>query len=221
MAERHPATADGAKPVWRSGGRYVEDELARIALELSAILQLAIEAQNAATDQASRQRAEQERREKEKAVAELIAATPPVESLYHPVEQIQSAPLDSPFALHDIEADARKAQEIYRQITADAAKHKSERERIMQDLQTRILQIVPDAIPPARSSAHFSPRWTNTFASSSRISERRAEAPSHRLRGPKPPSICHEYVNAWTPSNSSKLDCPRIGVVGRMSPNAL
>lgn len=145
----------GAKPVWRSGGRYVEDELARIALELSAILQLAIEAQNAATDQASRQRVEQERREKEKAVAELIAATPPVESLYHPVEQIQSAPLDSPFALHDIEADARKAQEIYRQITADAAKHKSERERIMQDLQTRILQIVPDAIPPARSSAHF------------------------------------------------------------------
>ncbi len=134
----------GAKPVWRSGGRYAEDELARIVLELLAILQLAIQAENAATDEASRQRAEQERREKEKEVAEAIQATPLKENLYSMVldhDITVNPPIK--FNKRDL-TDAEQAREIYRQISADADKNKLERERIMKELQTRILQIVPD-----------------------------------------------------------------------------
>lgn len=143
----------GAKPVWRSGGRYAEDELARIVLELLAIIQLAIQAENAAGDEASRQRAEEERREKEKAVAEVIAATPPVEDLY-------SVVLDHDITVnHPIQfkkpglTDGEQAQEIYRQIVADAEKNKVERERIMRDLQARIFQIVPDVTVPGQKKA--------------------------------------------------------------------
>ncbi len=144
----------GAKPVWRSGGRYVEDELARIALELSAILQIAIQAEEAATDEASRQRAEQERREKEKAVAAVFANTISVEDLVlkrplkvmRPIKFKKRPPED---AATD---DAAKAQEIYRQITDDAAKNQGERERVMQDLQQRIFQIVPDIVVPEKKS---------------------------------------------------------------------
>lgn len=70
-----------AKPVWRSGGRYVDDELARIALELLGVIQLAMQAKEAA-DTAARQKAEQERREKEKAIADAVASTLPVETIY-------------------------------------------------------------------------------------------------------------------------------------------
>ena len=145
----------GAKPVWRSGGRYAEDELARIVLELLAIIQLAIQAQNAGTDGASRQRAEQERREKEKAVAEVIAATPPVEDLYS-VALKRDIKVNRPIKFKkrgELSDDARKAQEIYSQIAADAEKNKTERERIMKDLQTRIFQIVPDATLPGLKKA--------------------------------------------------------------------
>ena len=143
----------GAKPVWRSGGRYAEDELARIVLELLAILRLALEAENSATDDAGRQRAEQERREKEKAVAEVIAATPPVEELYsmaldHDITVNRPIKLKKPGL-----SDAEQAQEIYRQIVDDAEKNKAERERIMQDLQARIFQIVPDLTVPGQKKA--------------------------------------------------------------------
>jgi hypothetical protein len=143
----------GAKPVWRSGGRYAEDELARIVLELLAIIQLAIQAESAATDEASRQRAELERREKEKAVAEVIAATPLKENLYSMVldhDITVNPPIK--FKKRDL-TDAEQAQEIYRQISADADKNKLERERIMKDLQTRILQIVPDVTVPGQKKA--------------------------------------------------------------------
>ena len=43
----------------------------------------------------------------------------------------------------EVAADRAKAQEIYRQITADAAKNKPERERIMRDLQAKIFAIAP------------------------------------------------------------------------------
>ena len=133
----------GAKPVWRSGGRYAEDELARIVLELLALIRLAIQAESAVTDEASRQKAEQERREKEKAVAEAIAASPPVENLY-PVELAQPLEILPSTKSDEISEDARKAQEIYRQIMADAEKNKAQRDKIMLDLQARIMQIVPD-----------------------------------------------------------------------------
>jgi len=143
----------GAKPVWRSGGRYAEDELARIVLELLAIIRLAIEAANAATDEASRQRAEQERREKEKAVAEQIAATPLKENLYSVVLD-HDITVNRPIKLKKRAlTDAEKSQEIYRQIVDDAEKNKAERERIMRDLQARIFQIVPDVTIPGQKKA--------------------------------------------------------------------
>ncbi len=143
----------GAKPVWRSGGRYAEDELARIVLELLAIIQLAIQAESAATDEASRQRAELERREKEKAVAEVIAATPLKENLYSMVLD-HDITVNPPLKLKKRDlTDAEQAQEIYRQIVADADRNKLERERIMKDLQTRILQIVPDVTVPGQKKA--------------------------------------------------------------------
>ena len=143
----------GAKPVWRSGGRYAEDELARIVLELLAIIQLAIQAERSATDEASRQRAEQERREKEKEVAEAILATPLKENLYS-MALDHDITVNPPikFKKRDL-TDAEQAQEIYRQISADADKNKLERERIMKDLQTRILQIVPDVMVPRQKKA--------------------------------------------------------------------
>src|SRR5580704_2951594 len=99
----------GAKPVWRSGGRYAEDELARIVLEL-----LAIQAESAATDEASRQRAELERREKENAVAEAVAATLPVEELYsvvldHDITVNRPLKLKKPGV-----SDVEQVKEIYR-----------------------------------------------------------------------------------------------------------
>jgi hypothetical protein len=143
----------GAKPVWRSGGRYAEDELARIVLELLAIIQLAIQAESSATDEASRQRAEQERREKEKAVAEVIAATPLEEDLYSMVLD-HDITVNHPLKLKKPRlTDAEQAQEIYRQIVDDAEKNKAERERIMRDLQTRIFQIVPDVTVPGQKKA--------------------------------------------------------------------
>jgi len=143
----------GAKPVWRSGGRYAEDELARIVLELLAIIQLAIQAERSATDEASRQRAERERREKEKEVAEAILATPLKENLYS-MALDHDITVNPPikFKKRDL-TDAEEAQEIYRQISADADKNKLERERIMKDLQTRILQIVPDVMVPRQKKA--------------------------------------------------------------------
>ena len=143
----------GAKPVWRSGGRYAEDELARIVLELLAIIQLAIQAERSATDEASRQRAERERREKEKEVAEAILATPLKENLYS-MALDHDITVNPPikFKKRDL-TDAEQAQEIYRQISADADKNKLERERIMKDLQTRILQIVPDVMVPRQKKA--------------------------------------------------------------------
>jgi len=142
----------GAKPVWRSGGRYVDDELARIALELLAMVKLAIQAENAGTDEASRQRAEQVRREKEKAVAEVIAASPPVENLY-PVELAKPLEIIPPVKLEEMSEDARQAHEIYRQIMADAARFKSEREKTMQDLQTKIFQTIQDVTLNRRKGA--------------------------------------------------------------------
>ena len=140
-----------AKPVWRSGGRYGDDELARIALELLAIIQLIIQVKDVA-DEAARQKAEQQRREKEKAIAEVIAQSPPVESLY------PSPKVENPFAVADsekfgadavetdkLDADQAKAQEIYRQIADDAAKNQAERVRIMKELQAKIFDITQDA----------------------------------------------------------------------------
>lgn len=138
-----------AKPVWRSGGRYVDDELARIALELLAIIQLTIQVKDAA-DEAARQKAERQRREKEKAIAAVIAQSPSVESFY-------PRPKKNPFAVADskkfgsdavegdkLDADRAKAQEIYRQIVDDAAKNQAERVRIMKELQARIFEITQD-----------------------------------------------------------------------------
>jgi hypothetical protein len=73
-----------AKPVWRSGGRYADDELAKIVLELLAIIDLVIQVQKAA-DETARQKAEQEKREKEKEIAAIIASSPAVESFYLPL----------------------------------------------------------------------------------------------------------------------------------------
>jgi hypothetical protein len=143
----------GAKPVWRSGGRYAEDELARIVLELLAIIQLAIQAESAATDEASRQRAELERREKENAVAEAVAATLPVEELYsvvldHDITVNRPLKLKKPGV-----SDVEQVKEIYRHITDDAEKRDAARAQIMQDLQARILQIVPDVTVPGQKKA--------------------------------------------------------------------
>jgi nucleotide-binding universal stress UspA family protein len=108
-----------AKPVWRSGGKYADDELARITLELFAITELARQAQEAA-DAAGRQKAEQERREKEKAIAEVIASSPSVETI-------------------ELEAN-----EIAAQMEADYAKQRMDRWDILQDTQAKIFDIMQD-----------------------------------------------------------------------------
>jgi hypothetical protein len=135
-----------AKPVWRSGGRYADDELARIVMELLAIIQLVIRVQEAANESA-RQKAELERREKEKAIADVFANSPAVETIYLPTsnmtQEAREAFLDQA-SLEKVLTDAQKSREIYRQIVADAAKQKENRQRIMQDLQSKIFEITQD-----------------------------------------------------------------------------
>ncbi len=133
----------GAKPVWRCGGRYADDELARIALELLAMVQLAIQAEKASTDEASRQRAEQERLEKEKVVAAVIAASPPVENLY-PIELAKPLEVVPPVTSEEALEDLRKAQDIYRQILADTPNFKIQRDQVMRDLRTKVLETIQD-----------------------------------------------------------------------------
>lgn len=133
-----------AKPVWRSGGRYVDDELARIALELLGVIQLAMQAKEAA-DAAARQKAEQERREKEKAIADAVASTPPVETIYLAKKAKKPGELEKIFRDQQlINADAADAQKIYTQISADAAKQQLDRWTVLQDLQTKIFNITQD-----------------------------------------------------------------------------
>src|ERR1019366_5279192 len=135
-----------AKPVWRSGGRYADDELARIVMELLAIIQLVIRVQEAANESA-RQKAELERREKEKAIADVFANSPAVETIYLPTsnmtQEAREAFLDQA-SLEKVLTDAQESREIYRQIVADAAKQKENRQRIMQDLQSKIFEITQD-----------------------------------------------------------------------------
>jgi hypothetical protein len=132
-----------AKPVWRSGGRYVDDELARIALELLAIVQLVIQAQNAA-DAAARQKAEEERREKEKAIAEVIASSPAVETIYLAKKPKQPGELEKIFRDQQLNLDQREAQEICTKIAADASRQRIDRWKSLQDLQTKIFHITQD-----------------------------------------------------------------------------
>ena len=105
-----------------------------------------------AADEAARQKAEQQRREKEKAIAEVIAQSPAAEPFY---------PLpkgESPFAVADskkfgadgfmsdtLDSDRAKAQEIYRQIADAAAKNQAEGARTMKELQAKIFDITQDA----------------------------------------------------------------------------
>jgi hypothetical protein len=133
-----------ARPVWRSGGRYADDELAKIVLELLAIIDLAIQVQKAADD-AARQKAEQEKREKEKDIAAIIASSPAVETFYLPPKvetpgEAETIILDQ----HTLTADQLEARKIYAQIVADSAKQRQTRWQILQDLQTKIFSVTQD-----------------------------------------------------------------------------
>ncbi len=149
-----------AKPVWRSGGRYVDDELARIALELLGVIQLAMQAKEAA-DAAARQKAEQERREKEKAIAEAVASTLPVETIYLAKKAKKPGELEKIVRNQQlINADAAEAQKIYTQISADAARQQLDRWKILQDLQTKIFNITQDVtINRSRKMDDAYKRW--------------------------------------------------------------
>jgi predicted nucleotide-binding protein len=149
-----------AKPVWRSGGRYVDDELARIALELLGVIQLAMQAKEAA-DAAARQKAEQERREKEKAIAEAVASTLPVETIYLAKKAKKPGELEKIFRDQQLtNADAAEAQKIYTQISADAAKQQLDRWTVLQDLQTKIFNITQDVtINRSRKMDDAYKRW--------------------------------------------------------------
>jgi hypothetical protein len=102
-----------AKPVFRSGGRYADDELARITLELLALLELVMNVQQA-RDDAARLKAEQEKQDKEKKIAEVISA------------------------------DAEPARKIYEQIAADAQSSAMQRWTVLKDLQTKVFATVQD-----------------------------------------------------------------------------
>ena len=102
-----------AKPVFRSGGRYADDELARITLELLASLELVINVQQT-RDEAARLRAEQEKRDKEKQIEEVISA------------------------------DAEQARKIYEQIAADSQNSAMQRWTILKDLQTKVFATMQD-----------------------------------------------------------------------------
>jgi hypothetical protein len=133
-----------AKPVWRSGGRYADDELAKIVLELLAIIELVIQVQKAADD-AARQKAEQDKRQKETEIAAIIASSPAVETFYlpHQVEPpggVETIILDQ----HALNADELEAQKIYTQIAADSAKQQQTRRKMLQDLQTKIFNVTQD-----------------------------------------------------------------------------
>lgn len=164
-----------AKPVWRSGGRYVDDELAGIALERFAIIQLTIQVKDTA-DEAARQKAERQRCENEKAIVAVIAQRPSVESFY-------PRPKKNPFAVADskkfgadavegdqLDAERAKAQETCRQIVDDAAKNQAERVRIRKELQVRIFEITQDVGGNRLKSPTDSAIWTNTFANLGPIS---------------------------------------------------
>jgi hypothetical protein len=147
-----------AKPVWRTAGRYADDELARIALELLAIIQLAIRVQEAADD-AARQKAEQEKREKEQEIADAITSSPAVEFFYPPernefleatrdstkigTESVESLDLGDRHHV-ELNSDRGEAQKIYSQIVADRAKFSAERWQALQDLQTKVFGIMQD-----------------------------------------------------------------------------
>lgn len=142
----------GAKPVWRSGGRYAEDELARIALEMDGIIKLQCNVLSA-RDEAARKKAEEEKRQKEQAIAEVIANSPDVESIYPEEREGQAATttptgedVTSQEKLDRIARDQQEARKIYEQIVADSERFKFERLKIMQDLQSKIFQITQDSI---------------------------------------------------------------------------
>jgi hypothetical protein len=113
-------------------------------LELLAIIDLVIQVQKAA-DEAARQKAEQEKREKEKEIAAIIASSPAVETFYlpHKVEApggVETIVLDQ----HTLNADELEAQRIYTQIAADNAKQQMTRWKMLQDLQTKIFNVTQD-----------------------------------------------------------------------------
>jgi hypothetical protein len=74
----------------------------------------------------------------------VIAATPPVEDYSMVLKRPLKIRPPIKFKKRS-SADEEKAKEIYRQIVADAETHKTDRDRVMADLQRRILEIVPDA----------------------------------------------------------------------------
>jgi len=132
-----------AKPVWRSGGRYADDELARIALELYAILQLAIHVRDAAGE-AARQKAEQEKREIEKKIADEISKSPPVENAFAKTMRGSTEGQKNSVEHLNSDFDREQAQKIYEEIAADHQKFAAERSQILQELQTKVFAIMQD-----------------------------------------------------------------------------
>lgn len=138
----------GAKPVWRSSAQIADAELARITMELLALVRLALSVQP--PDAAARAAAEQQRAQKEQEIHELIAAAPPVDALFAP-----ASPLHVPLNVETLDSsDSQKAQEIYRQILADAGKNKAERERIQRDLQEKIFAVLADVPVKGTHTSH-------------------------------------------------------------------
>jgi hypothetical protein len=121
-----------AKPVFRSGGRYADDELARIALELLAIIQLVMKVQEAADDKA-RQQAEQERREKEKEITDLITRSPAIEELYS-LKTVYSG-FNENYPVYGLERD---------QAVADRQRIGIKRWRALRDLYFSIRWVIND-----------------------------------------------------------------------------
>jgi len=74
-----------ARPVFRSGGRYADDELARMSLELLALVKLVMSVQQA-RNEGARVQAEQQKQDKEQKVAEVISAdAEPARKIYEKI----------------------------------------------------------------------------------------------------------------------------------------
>ncbi len=117
-----------AKPVWRSGGRYIDYELARIVEELDGKLQLAIRVQQAGETKRQKAVAEWRKRKKGKAIAVVVADSPAAEALYSADEA----------------SEQKEASRIHEKITAGRFHNPATRASILRELQQNIIAIVQD-----------------------------------------------------------------------------
>jgi len=97
-----------------------------------------------AAGEAARQKAEQEKREIEKKIADEISKSPPVENAFAKTMRGSTEGQKNSVEHLNSDFDREQAQKIYEEIAADHQKFAAERSQILQELQTKVFAIMQD-----------------------------------------------------------------------------